>query len=270
MKQLLLVVLLAVVSIGAVEGKKRIMPWMCLERCHEDIPKDLVQIEQLAATLTAVSFESHDLDLDGVLKDNKFTKVYPRLRAAGLEGHAMITTANITKLRQLWGLKDKFIQQVVAAATNESWTGVNIDFEPERGDPPTAADAKQFADFLDKLAAALHPHGIVLSVDIASWSAFWDNALLAATRVDKILTMDTYCGDFALFETRVAKAVKQFGVDRLGIGMETVNPTTGKPFSLEELQKRFAVLKQHNVKELDIWMTPIPDLWIPLLKDWIQ
>lgn len=269
-RKLLFGFLLAAFVMSA-EGKNRVMPWMCLDRCHEDVAADLAQIDKISPLLSAVSFESHDLDFNGELKDNHFSKVFPRLSALGLEGHAMVTTAKIEKLRQLWIPENraKFIGLVVKAAVNNSWDGVNIDFEPEGGDPPTASDAKEFASFLDALAVQLHGHKIHLSVDIASWSAFWDAGLLAATRLDAIITMDTYCGNFTLFEARVERSVKQFGVDRLGVGLMTINPTTRKPFSLEEMQARFRVIKKNGIKEIDIWDCPIPDLWLPLIEEWI-
>ena len=241
-----------------------------IERCHEDIENDLSQITKLSQILSAVSFESHDLAENGEdLKDNNFTKVFPRIQSLGLEGHAMITTSKIDKLRQLWKNREKFIGLVVQTAVNNSWQGVNIDFEPENGDPPTPADAKEFATFLDLLSEALHTRGISLSVDIASWTVFWNFELLAATRIDRIITMDTYCGNFTLFEARVINAVKIFGTRRLGIGLMTVNPTTRKPFTFEEMQARFRVIKKNDVQEIDIWDCPIPDLWVPLIEQWI-
>ena len=183
MKKILVILLL----VSFVAAKKRVMPWMCLERCGEAIPADLAQIDKNKALLSAVSFESHNLEANGELNDNHFTRVFPHIVGDGLEGHAMVTTASIDKLRQLWipANRVKFISDVASVALNNSWHGVNVDFEPEGGAPPTTSDAREFASFLDALALALHEHKISLSVDIASWSAFWDPALLVATKLDR-------------------------------------------------------------------------------------
>jgi len=252
--------------------------------------------------LDAVSFEAYDLDYNGELKDNNFTRVGGTIMALGLRGIPMITTANIVKLRQLWPSTAGFIDAAVRMVVANGYHGINIDFEPENGDPPTADDAKHFAQFIDDLAIRLHAASpaLELTVDIASWSAFWDFKLLAATHVDRLLTMDTYCGNTTLFATRLEKAVNTIGVNKLGIGLETVNPNTGKPFTLEEMQARFALIKKYNIAEIDvclfpplfvffcvpfcstlsqcsaaintvsqIWQEPIPALWVPLLKEWI-
>lgn len=254
------------------EGKRRVMPWMCLERCHENITSDLAQLHKIKDLLTAVSFEAYDLDFGSVLKDNNFTRVFDEIREMGLEGIAMITTANMDKIRELWQNTTYFIDQAVAEISRKGYDGYNIDFEPSSGPTPTEEDAKLFAAFVDEFAKRLHAvgRGFKLSVDVASWSPLLDYELLTATEVDTVMTMDTYCGNDDLFLTRVDAAVEKIGLEKLGIGLEIVNPNTGQPFTEEQMQLRFDKIKSADVKEIDIWECPIPELWLPYIEDFIN
>ena len=254
------------------EAKRRVMPWMCLERCHENITNDLIQLHRIKDILSAVSFEAYDLDFGSVLKNNGFTPVFDEIRGMGLEGIAMITTANMDKVRDLWKNTTYFIDQAAVEIMRKGYDGYNIDFEPSSGPTPTAEDAKLFAKFVDDFAKRLHSlgRGFKLSVDVATWSPLLDYDLLAATEVDTIMTMDTYCGNDDLFLTRVDNAVEKIGLEKLGIGLEIVNPNTGKPFTKEQMQLRFDKIKAVNDKEIDIWECPIPELWLPFLEDFVN
>jgi hypothetical protein len=72
-----LVVSLATVACGVMAAPRfhRAMPWMCLERCGDDIQAELADITKYHASLTGVSYEAFDLGMHGDLIDNGFTKV---------------------------------------------------------------------------------------------------------------------------------------------------------------------------------------------------
>lgn len=99
------------------------------------------------------------------------------------------------------------------------YSGYNLDFEPcqEVVAPPftppsvancqhsphvcfqvrdcTTEDATAYAAFLNHAAASLHsaPGGpYTLSVDVASWSVFWDWDAIAATDIDRVMVMVTH------------------------------------------------------------------------------
>ena len=74
---------------------------------------------------------------------------------------------------------------LLKAALSVNASGWNIDLEPQGGPDTgkpgwgcqggslpigTAADAKLFASWLSAVRAVLSPHGIRLTVDVASWS----------------------------------------------------------------------------------------------------
>ncbi len=73
----------------------------------------------------------------------------------------MITTANIDRLRVLFGAPEGFISAAVNyAKKNAFMRGYNVDFEPCDGSGTcTAADASAYAAFLTKFADALHAAG---------------------------------------------------------------------------------------------------------------
>lgn len=64
------VLCLALVFLLAVNAKRRVMPWMCLQRCNEtvaQIEQNLAQLEQMKSCLAAVSFELYNLGANGTL-----------------------------------------------------------------------------------------------------------------------------------------------------------------------------------------------------------
>lgn len=245
------------------------MPWMCLENCGEDINTDLQQIVTNANLLTAVSFECYDLGTQGALVFANFTSVYKQIQGLGLKAFPMITTANMDKLRQLWPVQNQFIQAAVKEAVLYGYDGFNVDFEPETSDV-TSDDAQNYANFLTAFATALHNAGpFTLSCDAASWTPFFNWGLIAASGVDKIMTMDTYDSNFTFFQTQLLNESSVVGMDKLCVGLESENPNTGNPFTLDEMTQRFDLIKQVGAKEIDIWMTPIPDLWWDLIADFL-
>ena len=91
----------AVAHSVAASPRFRAMPWMCLERCGDDIAADLKEMSDHRHELTAVSYEAFDLGDASTLIDNGFTNVGPTLNAMGLKTYPMITTVNITRIRTL-------------------------------------------------------------------------------------------------------------------------------------------------------------------------
>ena len=70
---------------------------------------------------------------------------------------------------------------------------------PGRGTSAKCVDADvwrchRYADFLTKFGDALHAHGKVLTVDVASWSHIWNYSAIAASSVDRMMVMSTYAG----------------------------------------------------------------------------
>ena len=266
--------LVAILIFATITESRRVMPWICLEKCGRNVTEEIENTKQLAeaGVITGLSFEAYDVVWGGNLKEVGYTRVGETFSKYGIELIPMITTRNITIIRQLFENQNSFFDQVLTAANNYEvkLTGFNVDFEPENGDPPTADDAAKFAEFLTNFANKLHEGGYILTVDIASWSDFWDFDLLGKTTVDRTITMDTYCGKYETFLQRLDKVLAAVPLEHLGIGLMTTNPNNDQYLTDAELTERFASIKEHNINEVDLWSVPLPDNFIPYLKDFLS
>jgi hypothetical protein len=96
-------------------------------------------------------------------------------------------------------------------------------------------------------------------------SPFWNFAAIAASKVDKIITMDTYTSDDAYFSEGLAKivaATKNYGgSQRYGVGLCTPVGGGGESVNITE---RFQAIQAVGSIEVDIWQVPIPLNWYPL------
>jgi len=193
---LLLFLLLSTTSGDATSPlNKTILPWMCLERCGEDISSDFNQIITHAFDLGAVSFEAYDLADPGSSAPivwNNFTDVNKQFlqSSAGtsLNRLAMITSVNLNWMRELFQNSDLFISQAVSLATTRNFTGFNIDFEPSTA--ASSNDGVEFARFISKFSASLHQSGKLLTVDLGHLdSGLYNFSLIGQSGVDRAYTM---------------------------------------------------------------------------------
>jgi hypothetical protein len=74
-----------------------------------------------------------------------------------------------------------FADAVSVALKAHAATGVNLDLEPCQTphNDCSAEDGNAYALFLSTFADALHAHGFTVTVDIASWSPFWNFTAIA-------------------------------------------------------------------------------------------
>jgi len=278
-KQLfILLEILAIYSfVHGVASKKAVMPWMCLERCdnatYDDIQKQLKVIANHAEVFTMVSFEMFNLGPNSQLILNNLTLVVDALKALNLKTEAMISSYPYPKefivwMRQLFANPDPFFADCITQAMKYGYTGYHVDFEPHENILPT--DAIAYADFLNKFANVLHSHGLEVSVAIDKFSAVWNWTALAATNVDKLMVMSTYAGNPNTWLENFNQAIAQIPMNKLGIGLQTVNPNTNIPLSDQELQYRFTNIMARGILEVDIWDIPLGDNWWSFLEKYIQ
>jgi len=236
------------------------MPWMCLERCHDNITDVMNQLELHAqlGDISAVSPEAYNVGANGDFVWNNFTDINPIAKQYNLKIYPMITSANIINMRRLFSDPASFVANAVDTADDLGYDGYNIDFEPESGTEPN--DSVLYSHFLIYFATNLHQRSKVLTVDIASWdSNLWNFTSLALTNVDKFLTMDTYTSNWSTWQMRLWQQIEIFGINRLGVGLESVSPN-GTSWNEQQLMERFDILHKINVLEIDIWDLPISDL----------
>jgi hypothetical protein len=257
-----------------------VMPWMCLEDCGFTAAQIDQQLAQLAtpAAFTAAAFEDWDLQDGLVVKKSRRSQVSDRLAALGLGAHAMIVSWNLDDIRAAMAAPGAFAASVATLllASERNVTGVNLDWEPHGSNPPvgpapTAADGAAFAAFVDTFAAAMHAlqPPIEVSVDIATWTPFWNYSLLGATAADYLMDMESYNADLGFFEKQVAFAQARVPADKLVVGLATTHesgPDRGKPFNDTELGWRFDFLRARGVRKIAIWDTPLPPNWMPFIE----
>lgn len=82
--------------------------------------------------------------------------------------------------------------------------------------------------------------------------------------------MSTYTGNWELFQKYATLALQVFPKDCVGIGLETQNPNTQKPFTPAELLERFNLIEYLGAEEIDIWDMPIPDDFWPFVHRFAQ
>ena len=272
--------------------KGYVMPWMCLEICDtpSSIQQQLQTIREHTDSLSGVSFEIYTLGDDCALRKFNASDVPPLgltavtedIHAAGLESWPMISSwphpANfITYIRKVVNndvCSNSFISQALKEARKYNYTGYNLDWEPTYSNstaPVTKADAQAYATFVNKFATALHDAGFKLGVDMATWvtiphgPSFWNYTALAATEVDKGISMGTYTSCDTSFEKQLSLITNAFG-RRAGVGLQNVNASNNTPLSYAEVAFRFDAIKKSGVKEVDIWSMPIPINFWPFIE----
>jgi hypothetical protein len=248
-----------------------VMPWLCLEVCGDKPAQIAADVAQVGGVVNAASFELFNLGPNSQLITNNLTAVAAPIRAAGALALAMVSSypyppAFLSWMREVFAAPQPFIDACVAAAAAHNLSGINIDWEPPSSDKPTPADAAAYAHFLDTLATALHAHGLLVTVDVATWSKVWDLRAIAATAVDAIFTMNTYTDDDAVWLRQLADVVAVIPADALVVGLETTHSSDGRPYNTSDLALRFDALKSAGIRRVGLWSSPIPALFFPFLN----
>ena len=271
--------------IGSVGASSRfVMPWMCLEDCGANASSITSQLAQLSTPgiFTSAAFEDYDLCSNGTAcKKSYRSRVSDRVAALGLGSVAMVVSWDLDAIRASFAAPALFISSLNMILDNEpALTGINLDFEPHGSNPPvgpvpTADDALAFAILLNITADALHSRtpSVLLSADIATWTKFWDYSVLDHTRVDYLCDMESYNADFAFFQNQVTFAMSHISPEKYVCGLSTTHesgPNQGKPFNTSELEWRFDFLKSKGVQKIAMWDTPLPLLWMPFLKAFVE
>ena len=174
--------------------------------CDNDWPAAVAQITPYAPTLVT-SIQTYcgwDVSDAGKIIGSTSPQCVGFFAAIGKMGvRAELATGagncSIASYRLLWADTTTSPQQLLAAALAVNASGWNIDFEPQadncQGSPTgTPADAVLFASWLTSVRSALHPHGVRLTVDVASWSPVLGQFAVLAKSVDRLQNMGTYNG----------------------------------------------------------------------------
>mmetsp|Transcript_2899 Transcript_2899/g.4408 ORF Transcript_2899/g.4408 Transcript_2899/m.4408 type:complete len:272 (-) Transcript_2899:177-992(-) len=255
--------------------ESRVMVWMCLEFCGDESSDASMQLDQISHhtnVVSAVSFEKYTLGPNVTLVDNNLTMVSDEIIAMGLEAWPLLSSYPhppefMDWMREAFANPEPFIDQCVSEAEKYGYTGYNLDWEPT--DDVTEEDGTAYAQFIEDLAEGLHKHNLKLTVDIATWSPIWNYDAMATTTADTFISMGTYTSTDSSFTTQLDLLVDAFGPTRSGVGLETVNASTGERIPLNEVQWRFKSIKESGVSEVDLWRAPVPPLWWPIIEEYL-
>jgi len=271
----MIVVLLPFMLLSLTSGSRFVMPWMCLERCNDtaqsiDLQLASLRVNATRGIFTAASFEDYNLGPDSTLVKNDLTQVAPLIKDMGLQTWAMVSSYPyppefLQWMRQVFAEPQPFIQSCLAAAAKENLTGFNIDWEPTTAGEVTADDAAAYAAFLQTFSQAMHAAGVLVSVDVATWSPIWDIPAIAATEVDFMATMNTYTANTTTWLRQLDAAVAAIPLNKLVVGLECDQADVGS-LSEEALQARFAALDANGVRGIGLWRMPVPDVWWSYLE----
>lgn len=196
----------------AVPTNRTAMVWMGWDR-RTDAQME-TEIGWFAArhNLLTASPTCHTLGDDGSLQEIALAKganhtavsVWKALRAGGVKVMPTIYndangmhTALLPRFRRLAANPGPFITQAVDLAVEGDLRGWNIDFEIGAADYANATSVAEagalLAAFVDRFAQALHKHGKVLSLDVATAEQTWWNATaLNASNLDRVADMSTH------------------------------------------------------------------------------
>jgi len=254
----------------------RVMLWLCLEFCSQDqqaISENIAQIALNRDALDAVSFEKYTLGPHSTLFDNDLTPVSKQIRALGLEAWPLLSSYPhppefMEWMREVFAHPEPFVAQCLEEAQKYGYVGYNLDWEPTEG--VKEGDAAAYAAFIDTFASQLATKGLQLSVDIASWSEVWNYTAIAQTAAARAISMGTYTSTDTSFTSQLNMLVDAFGPIRSGVGLETVNASSGEPIPMSEVEWRFEQIRQSGAREVDIWSSPVPPLWWPLIRQYKQ
>ncbi len=201
----------SILARGSSNSKNRILVWICLEFCDEtqqQINSELLEIEAHKDIISAVSFEKYTLGPNSTLVDNHLTEVADKIVSMQVEAWPLLSSFPhppefIDWMRTVFANPQPFIDSCVSVAKAGKFTGFNLDWEPT--DAVTSEDGTNYANFIGTFADALHKEGLLLSVDVATWSPIWNYTAIAATSADYVISMGTYTATDTSFSSQLDK-----------------------------------------------------------------
>ncbi len=77
--------------------------------------------------------------------------------------------------------------------------------------------------------------------------------------------MSTYTNNNTEFHLEFAHALATVPLSKLSIGLET-----DLNYTLADLDDRIAAIERAGVHEIALWLSPVPQSWIPALKRYVS
>lgn len=236
-----------ILATGGAPWPEKVISWWYASGSQADFAALIKQINQPARLPLVTSIQSycgHDISDDGRIIMNPgqgnisaCREFFPELSKLGVRPELTTGAGNcsIDTYRKLWTDTTNSPQVLLQAALEVNASGWNIDLEPQGG-PNTgkpgwgcqggslpignAADAKLFTGWLSAVRAVLQPHGIRLTVDVASWSPVLKEYATLASAVDRMQTMTTYNGaNLVAWEGDFNEFLRTTPISKAGVGL---------------------------------------------------
>jgi len=171
-------------------------------------------------------------------------------------------------LRALYAHPQPYIDSFVTMAKAEGWSGMQLDAEWRPWHNLTIALATY--NLFNTLADGLHAHGLRFTAAVQSVTDAWGfkpdaqlDVLLASTRA-KLCVMDSYYGGVGRVLDSIDFYAQRVPTGLLGIGMSSRERTP----TVDGFVARFHALRQAGIREVDMFVMPINETWLPWLRKW--
>ena len=134
-------------------------------------------LENHTSIISGLQYEDYAINITGALIHCGSGGVTQSLKQAGIPAWPMIVNqCNITAVKNLVhnesGSENVFIQEAVAAAVNNNYSGYSVDFEPPASGNFNLSDGYCFVTFLNKFQSAMETVG--KGVSVAIYPAYQD------------------------------------------------------------------------------------------------
>ena len=265
------------------------MVWMGWDRRSDALMDAEVSWFTARHNLLTASPTCHTLGANATLIEIALAKganhtaasVWKQLRAGGVKVLPTIYndangmhTALLPKFMQLAATPDVFIAKAVRLAVESDLEGWNIDFEISAADQANATLVAEagalLPPFVDRFARALHAHGKVLTLDVATADfQWWNGTALNASALDSIADMSTY-KNYRDFIISLGIALLEYSPGKIGVGFGNHGNRSDTA-----LRQRFEVIEGLGVHEIDIWFVDalpknrLPDNWLPHIEKFL-
>jgi LysM repeat protein len=257
--------------------------WIWLWGNSAQYSQGLAEIQSHPGALTTVSPNTYYLTSSGTLALYQDGEICPQVHALGLKCDPLIGASGdaLTVLLTNPSVESSFISSAINQAISDHADGLNVDFEPygfSSGGIPYLAN--QYAAFLTNFVSIAHAHGLYMSVDMACWDgpyvnggptcsggAFWNFKLESQSKVDLILTMQTYDTSLANFQNILHETLNYVPRSQLAAGFLTESQNDAS------LSQEFAYLESNTIQTVMIWPSnadPLPSVYWSSTTSYLQ
>jgi hypothetical protein len=248
--------------------KKRILAWTS-PSSSELAAKQMLNESWKGLFTGYMGFCGTDFATDGSISFNKTTyHGCSAIRTAVVENHLEFHMCLGTVPPSAINNPQITIDSAVKLALANNWSGYNIDDESHTAPRGTVETFTAWVEFINAFANGLHNNGLQLTADVQSVTLPWNYSpapeltrLLTSSTIDRWINMDTYYFSTGRFLDALDYYSKTaMKSEKCGVGM-----MNRKDITYDGYQARFHAIQTSGVIELDMFIAPISDAFLPYL-----